>query len=373
MKPQTSPATESYPAWFPLLKKPYDQLFGGRSAWDLRTPDGRPLHIERGGPGLGNAVFRVRLNGDIFGCKLFIADERQRVCREWVALNAFAAAGLTVAPTPVAYAPGGPLPQPAIVYRWIEGEPPGNGPLPDDDLIQLVTGLHQVHRTPPLPGTTPLPAWLHPANYQAYLDEISASMALVQDWAASSAARAVGLPAWVADLPALTPLLIEAVRQAAAVVKDAGSTGAFPTPVLVHADGNLDSILRDTAGNLVFMNWESSGWGDPAYDLAKLRWHPRALHTPAAQWDAALATYQPLPTDTTFSERIAVYDRLAPVWWIGRSAMHLLEGAGQLNRGPRLGAIPARMYRAVRAQLNTYLAALGLIEPPEGEAREKEA
>jgi hypothetical protein len=48
-----------------------------------------------------------------------------------------------------------------------------------------------------------------------------------------------------------------------------------------------------------------------------------------------------------------------------------LEGAGQIGGRKRLAPVPARFYRAVRKQLDRYLAALGLIEPDEEDAGEE--
>jgi aminoglycoside phosphotransferase (APT) family kinase protein len=372
MTPQTSPPPDNYPSWLPLLKKPYDQLFSGKSAWDLRDPDGRPMHIERGGPGLNNCIFRVRLNGDLFSCKLFVADERQRAYREWAALQALHAAGLALAPAPVAYAPAGPLPQPVVVYRWVEGAPLGGGTMTDDELARLVTSLSLMHRTPPAPAVAMLTAWHQPASYAAYLDEIRSFVGRVRDWANGPRAAANDLPGWIADLPARMPLLEETLEQAEVLAAGKNGASAYPVPALVRVDGNLDNVLHDASGALYFVDWEYSGLGDPAYDLAELRWHPRNRGVSQGQWEAALAAYRPHPADTTFQARLAVYSRLLPAWWVGRSAIHLLQGAGQLGGSKRLVAVPERLYRSVRAQLDGYLAALGLIEAPVVESREEE-
>jgi hypothetical protein len=69
---------------------------------------------------------------------------------------------------------------------------------------------------------------------------------------------------------------------------------------------------------------------------------------------------------------LSVYSRLLPIWWVGRSALHLLEGAKQIIGRSRLVPIPTRMYRAARVQLDNYLAALGLVEPPEPPERPDE-
>jgi len=360
------------PVWLPLLQRPYENLLGAKNVWDLRMANGTAVRIERGAQGLNNCLYRVRINGDVYACKLFITDERQRARREWTALCSLHEAGLRLAPEPVASAPDGPLPQPAVVYRWVGGESLGGQTLTTEDVCALVTSVNQIHRTPPAAGVEPLVAWHQPESFAAYLGEIETWLCKVRAWIESHHGQASSLPSWLEDLPALFPLMVETLRLAQDAVAQTTASSAYPNPALVRVDGNLDNVVRGDDGRLYFLDWEYSGWGDPAYDLAELRWHPRAKSITAAQWATALAAYTPFASDPGFAERLAVYNRLLPAWWVGRSALHLLEGAGQLTPRPRLAAIPQRMYKAVRTQLDYYLAALGLVEPPEPEERGEE-
>ena len=113
-----------------------------------------------------------------------------------------------------------------------------------------------------------------------------------------------------------------------------GMSGAFPTPALIRVDGNLDNILRDAHGRLTFVDWEYSGAGDPAYDLAELRWHPGASHLPDAWWDIALDSYTPLPDDAEFSTAAGAVQPLA-AHLVGESQRAL--SAGRRRTGSRLG------------------------------------
>jgi hypothetical protein len=367
----TNSAAGTPPAWLPLLQKPYENLLGSKSVWDLRMKDGTAVRIERGSQGLNNALFRVRIALDVYACKLFVLDERQRAQREWAALCALQAAGLPLAPEPLCFAPDGPLPQPIIVYRWVGGEPLGSEPISDEQLIQLTAAVRRIHYTPPVAPGEALVAWHQPSGYAGYLVEIETALARIQAWAAGLGDPRQNLPGWAADLPALLPLMETAVNSARGAVEQAEPYGGYPVAALVRVDGNLDNILRCPDGSLVFIDWEFSGWGDPAYDLAELRWHPRALRVNQARWDAAFATYAPHPDDAGFCQRLATYSRLLPAWWVTRSTLHLLEGAGQLSGPRRLAPVPSRMFRRVRTQLDQYLAALGLIEPPEEEETEE--
>jgi len=362
---------ESGPPWLSLLQRPYDSIFGPKNIWDLRMADGAAVHIERGSQGLNNNLYRVRFGGAVYACKLFVVDERQRAQREWTAVRALHDVGLRLAPEPVAYAPNGPLPQPAIVYQWVTGQPLSGQALLTDDLAALIECIGRIHRTAPAADVEMLVAWRQPENYASYLAEIEDFLRDVRDWVASAQTSTADLPSWAADLPALLPLIQATVESTERAVASASDRGACPAPALVRVEGNLDSIVRDEDGQFVFLDWESSGWGDPAYDLAELRWHPRALTIAPAQWRAAVETYVPLPQDATFWERLSVYDQLLPAWWLGRSAVHLLEGARQAMGRQRLVAVPTRLYRSVRAQLDNYLCALGLMAVEEADSADE--
>jgi len=359
---------EPGPPWLPLLQRPYDNIFGPKNIWDLRMADGTAVRIERGSQGLNNNLYRVRFGGSVFACKLFVVDERQRAQREWSAVRSVRAAGFRLAPEPVAFAPNGPLPQPAIVYHWVAGQPLSAQALLTDDLVALIESIGYIHRTAPAVDVEMSVAWRQPEDYASYLAEIEVFQRDVRDWVASAHAAAADLPSWAADLPELLPLIQATVESTERAVASASDCGACPTPALVRVEGNLDSIVRDEAGRIVFLDWESSGWGDPAYDLAELRWHPRALSIEPDKWRTAVETYVPHPQDATFWERLSVYDQLLPAWWLGRSAVHLLEGARQAMGRQRLVAVPTRLYRSVRIQIDNYLYALGLIAAEEADS-----
>ncbi|PKO22082.1 MAG: hypothetical protein CVU38_11250 [Chloroflexi bacterium HGW-Chloroflexi-1] len=353
------------PPWLSLLQRPYDSIFGPRNIWDLRMADGTAVRIERGSQGLNNNLYRVRFDGGVYTCKLFVVDERQRAQREWTAVRSLHDAGSRLAPEPVAYAPNGPLPQPVIVYQGVTGQSLSGQSLLADDLAALIECVGQIHRTAPAADTEPLVAWRQPEDYASYLAEIQEFLRALREWVTSGQVGAADLPNWAADLPALLPLIEAAMESAECAVASAGDRGACPAPALVRVDGNLDSIVRDEDGRLLFLDWESSGWGDPAFDLAELCWCPRAQTISQVQWQAALEAYVPHPRDETFWERLVVYNQLLPAWWVGRSAVHLLEGARQAVGQQRLVSIPTRLYRSVRTQLDNYLVALGTMAPAE--------
>jgi thiamine kinase-like enzyme len=54
---------------------------------------------------------------------------------------------------------------------------------------------------------------------------------------------------------------------------------------LCRVDPNLANIVWSGDGRLRWVDWEYSGWGDPALDLAELRWHSALAELSEAQHD----------------------------------------------------------------------------------------
>ncbi len=78
--------------------------------------------IQRVRGGANNAMFRVRVDGEKYACKLFVADERHRAQREYSALRLLEREGLDIAPQPILIDESCTvLPLPVVAYRWING------------------------------------------------------------------------------------------------------------------------------------------------------------------------------------------------------------------------------------------------------------
>jgi aminoglycoside phosphotransferase (APT) family kinase protein len=309
---------------------------------------------------MNNSLFRVQVAGETYACKLFVVDERRRAYREWAALNQVWRGGLSLAPRPVAYLPDGPLPVPAVIYGWVDGVSLTHEPLTADFLVELVNTLWRIHRVPLAPAPEVLTAFHQPSRFTDYLTEIQTNTEQIRAWVGQTNAKPQLLAHRIADLAELLPALVEALRLAEAAIGDARLDDICPADSLIRVDGNLDNILRGADKRLTFVDWEYSGLGDPAYDLAELRWHPAAWDLPGEWWDAALAAYAPLPGDSSFAQRLALFNRLLPIWWVGRNLLFLLEGAGQIAARPRLAPIPDSIYDRVRRRMAALLALLGL-------------
>lgn len=81
--------------------------------------------------------------------------------------------------------------------------------------------------------------------------------------------------------------------------------------VLGRGDPSLDNLLWDGA-RLTLLDFEYSGWTDPAYELADLVEHPQSRATPDATWDAFMDRFA--LDDATRARHLAARGMLAFFW-----------------------------------------------------------
>jgi thiamine kinase-like enzyme len=94
--------------------------------------------------------------------------------------------------------------------------------------------------------------------------------------------------------------------------------------VLCRVDPSPLNFIR-RPDNWASVDWENSGWGDPAFDIAELITHPAYREVPAHRWDWVVRAYCDLTGRTGIAGRVAVYRRVLLVWWAARLARYLYE------------------------------------------------
>jgi aminoglycoside phosphotransferase (APT) family kinase protein len=261
--------------------------------------------VQRIPGGFNNALYRVEADGQAIACKLCVVDERQRALREYRALRALEAAGLDVAPRPLgldeSYAI---LPFPAVVYRWL----PGKVLPPTPSREQLVALLETIHQVQSLPQTHRLAdTWFHWFAFQPYLEEMQTYLPRFGPWLQENDPDGESLYARIECL----------LGRCAEIV---ATTQADPrrerVPLrLCRADTNLANAVLGPDGRVRWVDWEYSGWGDPALELAELRWHAGSAGLTGEQhrW---LRENTVRPTgDRGFEDRLAVWDALIVTRW----------------------------------------------------------
>jgi hypothetical protein len=68
---------------------------------------------------------------------------------------------------------------------------------------------------------------------------------------------------------------------------------------------NIRNFIR-RAGGWASVDWENSGWGDPAFEIADLMTHPVYAAVPPERWEWLIAVYCTARGDPGGQQRIRV-------------------------------------------------------------------
>ena len=281
--------------------------------------------------GANNRLYRATGEGGDYAVKFAIRDTRDRAGREYSALRTLRQAGLKIAPEPILLEPDR-YGQPVVVQSWLHGEALTGPPQGDTEWVAFLDHYTTIHSVTPQNTTIKLAA--------GYLNVTSgeAGKALVR-------AHAAMLP------PDARPKSVVELLD----WFDPWTPPVWPAPAqtLVRVDGNWRNFLRVGDG-LASVDWEYSGWGDPAFELAELALHPAYESVPGARWDELSANFALRRNDPTAVLRIRTYTTIMLVWWVVRWARYLYEVPRGLD--PRLVSRPEGWLANVERQYNRYLA-----------------
>jgi hypothetical protein len=135
-----------------------------------------------------------------------------------------------------------------------------------------------------------------------------------------------------------------------------------PPRALCRADPNWRNFLQLGDG-LASVDWEYSGWGDPAFELADLMTHPGYIEVDPARWDWLIDAYAGQMRDRTATLRIRTYYTVMLIWWVVRLARYLYEVPRDLDQrlvkpSPDWQATTRRNFARYAALAEQHLAAL---------------
>lgn len=265
--------------------------------WEIVNIDG----------GRNNRLYRASCDlGDLV-VKFTIRDARDRAGREFNALTALRQAGLHLAPVPVLLDRDSYV-QPVVVQTWLEGEVDNAVPATDAAWERILRHLIAVHTVTPEHVSVSLrPGTLCAYNVREGRAMIAEHTAHIPPEARPKALREVLRHFEAAELPAWAEKHIS----------------------LVRLDNNIRNYIR-RPGPWLSVDWENSGWGDPAFDVANLMTHAAYLDVPASRWAWVAARYCELADDantgdTSVAVRIQSYRTIMTVWWVVRMARYLYE------------------------------------------------
>jgi aminoglycoside phosphotransferase (APT) family kinase protein len=285
----------------------------------------------RASGGANNLVYRATSPTHDLAIKWAIRDERDRAGREWAALHALRAAGFHIAPAPILL-DRERFAQPLVVQSWLAGPVLLAPPASDAEWHELLAHYLAIHSLTPENTTQPI--------QPAVLNATSAAEGL-----ALIAQQLARIPA--AERP---PELVALARHA-----ETRRWPEWPAPglALCRVDGNTSNFVRQPGG-LASVDWENSGWGDPAFEIVDLIAYPAYEAVPATRREWLLEEYARLRGEPAAARRMRAYLPLMLVWWVARFARLLYE----VPRGgdQRLAARPAGWQEQMRANMARYAA-----------------
>jgi aminoglycoside phosphotransferase (APT) family kinase protein len=290
--------------------------------------NGRVFHVTGEGP--SGAAGVVGEPSDL-AVKLTARDRFDRAGREYHALTALAEAGLAIAPRPVLLERERHASQ-VVVMTWLEGTVADDPPATDEEWRRMVEHLAAIHRV--TPQTTSI----------AFPDAVL-SMRSPADGIATIHREVDRIPRQ--DQPSSLRAIVERF--------DAHPFPSWPPPpnALRRGDPNIRNIVQ-RSGPWASVDWEYSGWSDPAMELGDLIAHAAYLEVPAERWARVTRLYASLVSDDGVARRISVYTSLMYGFWVGRMGRMLYEIPRGLD--DRLAPWPSGWLDHVQCTYERYLA-----------------
>ncbi|MCL5998999.1 MAG: aminoglycoside phosphotransferase family protein [Chloroflexi bacterium] len=290
-------------------------------------------HIQRIPYGHNGIVYRATCVNHDVAVKFTKRDARHRAGREYQALQTLERFGLHVAPAPL-WLETERYPQPVVVQTWLDGDVCTGAPASLAGWEALMRHYAIVHAGIPEKAEPQLPpAVVSLFNAQDGIDRIRRQVRCIPERAVPVELKVLMALVECAQFPVWTR----------------------PTAALCRCDPNITNFIRQPFG-WASVDWENSGWGDPAFEIGDLMAHPAYQSVPLEQWDGVVKRYCDMRADTAAGERIWVYYTLTLGWWAALYATIQYKLANGIVE-TRLVDRPAGWAEQVPANYARYLAA----------------
>lgn len=277
-----------------------------------------------------NILYRATNAQEDLAIKFTIQDARRRAWREYNAFTAAREVGLDVLPEPV-FLDEDSYEQPVVVAKWMEGEVSDAPPQTDDEWLKLIELYVKLRQITPQTTTRPIrKGIINFASVQEGLEQIQTQCEMIPK----------------AHHPAILRKLLARLQ----TYSSRPSASASPM-ALCHVDANTLNFLRRPHG-WASVDWENSGWGDPAFEVVDTMTHPQYMSVSDERWDWVVAKYGEMSGDDTAVARIRRTYPLMLVWWVARLARMLYE----IPRGgdQRLVERPSDWQADIQMKLDWY-------------------
>lgn len=247
--------------------------------------------------GANNLLYRAATERADLAIKFTIRDARDRAGREYNTLQALSRAGVNLGPRAILL-DRQRYTYPVVVQTWVDGTVVDAPPVDDAEWHALLAHFAAIHQRTPKHVAEALPdAVLSIRSPAAARDHIQQQVARLPRSAQPPELQ--GMLTMIEDmcLPSWPP----------------------PRPTLCRCDPNIRNLIR-RPDRWLSADWENSGWGDPAFEIADLIAHPSYIDVPEEQWENVITMYCSLSDDPTAIERIPIYHAMMLLWCAARFA-----------------------------------------------------
>lgn len=281
-----------------LLPLVAQALSGGQ---DVFTQSGWTLNRVYGG--MNGIIYRAEsaFHGQSLAVKIRKRDSRNRAEREFAALQALAVLSEPVAPAPVGIYNDLPeFPGDIVIASWVDGVVLNQLAGSDCSLWErILTTCARIHAVKPGDTSVIRDAVVPVRSAQGVIDEIERRYARLPDGQLGEVTKA--------DMGVLLDEFKQHASQKVCVADRLG---------LIVCDTNPSNMI-ECDGRIVIVDWESSGWGDPAFDIADLLVRPNCAGLSGEDRMWVMKRYAEIAGgDSYLIERIATYERLMLVFWL---------------------------------------------------------
>lgn len=252
--------------------------------------------------GTNNLLYRILHEGNDYACKFTIKDERNRAKREYNALRIMEERRLKICPLGL-WLDEKSYSLPVVLQTWIDGNPLARSPESSTDWHRLIEHYSLIHTIKKRDSNNQLEnATLNFQNGQ------HGKKVVLQ------IARKVPAEAYPEQV---TKLLLWFENW---------TPPKFPNaaPALCRVDANWRNFI-ESEDKILSVDWENSGWGDPAFEIADLMTHPAYETVIPDNWETVINIYTQLTGDPNCEIRIRVYHLEMLMWWVIRWQRYLYE------------------------------------------------
>ena len=264
-------------------------------------------HIQKISGSANNLLYHATNDKSNLAIKFTIQDARRRAYREYQALLALQEVAPELAPRPILLDETN-YPLPVVVQSWVSGEVTAVPPQSNHEWQLLVQHYATLATLTPEKINVPLKTAVMafssiPHAHQQIQHQLDAI---------PPTERPISLQKLMRHLSSSPPL----------------PCPPAPSLSLCRNDSNTLNFIR-RPNRWLSVDWENSGWGDPAFEIVDMICHPQYASVTRERWEWVIKVYGELVEDETAVSRIHTYIPLMYAWWVAR----LARAAYQVPRG----------------------------------------